>query len=174
MTSLGNDLRYALRQMRKAPGFAFTAVMTLALGVGAATAMFSVLDAALLRPLPFAHQDRIVAVNTYSQSGYTQPFSYRDYVDTRQQMSTVAALSGYIPGDTTLQAGAGKPAVVRQIQTGDAFFDVFGVRPEFRNRGAAHVIGALFMSVAPEQLIWALNLLSVSEHAVRIRPACSR
>ncbi len=154
MTSLGNDLRYALRQMRKAPGFAFTAVLTLALGVGAATAMFSVLDAALLRPLPFAHQDRIVAVNTYSQSGYTQPFSYPDYVDTRQQMSTVTDLSGYIPGNTTLQAGAGKPAVVRQIQTGDAFFDVFGVRPEFRNRGAAHVIGALFMSVAPEQLIW--------------------
>ena len=70
------DLRYALRQLRRAPGFAFTVVLTLALSVGVATAVFCVIDTVILRPLPYADPDQIVSVESSSKSGYTQPASW--------------------------------------------------------------------------------------------------
>jgi len=68
--NLLQDLRYSVRQLRRAPGFAFTVVLTLALSVGVATAVFCVIDAVILSPLPFNHPEKIVAVNSRSQSGY--------------------------------------------------------------------------------------------------------
>ena len=62
MGSFARDLQYALRQLRRSPGFAFVAILTLALGIGATAAVFSVVDAVLLRPLPFPEPDHIVAV----------------------------------------------------------------------------------------------------------------
>jgi hypothetical protein len=58
------SLRHALRQLRESPGFAATAILTLALGIGSSTAIFAVLDAVLLEPLPFPHADRLVAVES--------------------------------------------------------------------------------------------------------------
>jgi len=81
ISAITQDVRYALRQLGKAPGFALTVVLTLALSVGVATAVFCVIDAVILRPLPYAQPDRIVAVQSTAPSGYTQPASWPSYKD---------------------------------------------------------------------------------------------
>jgi len=129
MTSLLQDLRFAFRQFRRSPGFALTIVVTLALGIGSATAVFSVIDAALLRPLPFANHDRLVFPDTTAREGYSQPWSWLSYVDARPQLKTFEALAGY--SDFTkinLESPSG-PVSLPAVKGTDNFFDVFGVRP---------------------------------------------
>ena len=124
------DLTYALRQMRRAPGFALTVVFTLALSVGAATAVFCVIDAVILRPLPYAHPERIVAVTTFSRSHYTQPDSWPAYQDERKQAHAFAALAGYIDYfKAAVETPSNSAALINRVQSTDNFFQVFGVRP---------------------------------------------
>jgi putative ABC transport system permease protein len=124
------DLRYALRQLRRAPGFALTVTLTLALSVGAATAVFCVIDAVILRPLPYAHPNRIVDVESMSGSRYFQPASWPSFKDERAQATAFAALAGY-SGYTkiTLNSPASGPVLLPNVCSTDNFFDVFGVRP---------------------------------------------
>ena len=123
------DLRYALRQMRHAPGFAMITVLTLALGLGAAAAVFSVMDAMLIRPLPFDHPERILITNTRSAAGYTQSFSVPDYKDLRNSMpATLAAFAGFETVNANLQLPAG-PLSVNAVRSSDNYFQIFGVSP---------------------------------------------
>ena len=76
MTSIMQDVRYALRQLRKSPGFALTAVTVLALGLGANIAVFTLLDGILLRPMPYVRPDRIMAVNAPTMNGFAMEMGY--------------------------------------------------------------------------------------------------
>jgi predicted permease len=124
------DLKYALRQLRRAPGFAFTVVLTLALSVGVATAVFCVIDAVILRPLPYAHPDKIVSIESRSPSGYTQPASWPSYVDERTQATAFAALAGYADYFSyTVETPSNGPVLLDSVRSTDNFFRVFGVHP---------------------------------------------
>ncbi len=128
MATMLQDLRFALRQLRRAPGFAFVAVLTLALGIGAATAVFSVIDAVLLRPLPFAHQERLFFPNTIANAGYTQPWSYPSYLDARAQLKSFEALAGYTDSKVNLESPSG-PVSLAAVKGTDNFFTALGIHP---------------------------------------------
>ena len=126
--NLVQDLKFALRQMRRSPAFAVLAIGTMALAIGVATAVFSVLDATLIRPLPYRDPDSIVSLQTYSPQGYTQPASWGQYVDWRRENHTLAALAGFEVGSANLEGGS-SATPVRAVHTTDNFFDVFQVAP---------------------------------------------
>lgn len=129
MSDIISDLRYALRQLCSAPGFSITALLALAIGVGAACTIFSVLYAVLFQPLPFRHADRIVMPETRSRSGYDQPFSYPSYEDTRSQLSTFSAFAAWNNYFTVnLQTPSG-PVLLHATKSTADFFRVFGVDP---------------------------------------------
>jgi hypothetical protein len=90
VTTLFKNIAYAARILRRSPGFTLTAVLTLALGIGANTAIFSVVNATLLRPLPFPHPERIVAIqNQYRAIGLDSVWaSVGDYIDYRKHTET--------------------------------------------------------------------------------------
>ena len=124
------DLQYALRQLRKSPGFALIVILTLALSVGVATAVFCVIDAVILRPLPFAEQDRIVVAQSKSISGYPQPASWPSYLDERKQVTAFSAFAAYWDNEKlTLQTAEGPAVALASVSGTDNFFQVFGVQP---------------------------------------------
>ena len=126
MNRIIHDLRYAVRQLRRSPGFAATIVLTLALSVGLATAVFCVIDAVILRPLPFAQPERIVSVYTTSQQGYGQPASWPSYRDERQQAQSFSALAGYNDFyKMTMQTESGAPVLLPTVHASDNFAERF-------------------------------------------------
>jgi len=125
-----NDLRFALRQLRKSPGFTVVAVLTLALGIGANTAMFSVVQDILFRPLPYAHSDRLHAIWASSDSmGQSQiAASGPDYIDYREQNKSFAHIATYLPRFTFTWTGDGEPKLVTCTGVSQDFFVTLGVR----------------------------------------------
>jgi putative ABC transport system permease protein len=123
------DLRYALRQLLRSPGFAVTAILTLALGIGTAAAMFSVIDAVVLRPLPYKNADRIVRINTRAAAAYSQPESWPEYQDMRRMNSTFSVVAGIgSVGGVTLNHGA-QTIYLPAVRGTDNFFALYGVEP---------------------------------------------
>lgn len=124
-----NDLRLALRQLLKHPGFTVVAVLTLALGIGASTAMFSVLDVLLLRAPAYVREaDRLVRV--YPKGWWSsENRSFPDYADLRDGTAALAAVAAYQPGvDTTLGTGADAQKLTGARAT-PSFFGLLGVVP---------------------------------------------
>ncbi len=128
MQSIWNDVRFALRQLGRSPGFALTAVLTLSLTVGLAATVFSVFDALLIRPLPYGQPDRIVVTVPRSPSGYTQPASSPEYQYWRTQNHSLSALAGYSTQTMNLLGPQG-PAAIHAVHTTDNFFTALGVQP---------------------------------------------
>jgi predicted permease len=128
-----NDLKFALRQLCKSPGFTLIAVITLALGIGANTAIFSVVNAVLLKPLPFPSPDRLVAVgstNLKDPDGAHQfnSLSYPDFFDFRNQNRTFHAIACYRGGNYALVSDQGAQNI-KGLKVSADFFDVLGVKP---------------------------------------------
>ena len=127
------DLRYALRMLLKSPGFTFVAVLTLALGIGANTAIFSVVNAVLLKPLPFPAPQQLLAVGmTITNDGSPRDelgsLSYPDYFDFRKENRTLASLAIYRNETVAFNDANGAQSLVGIKCSGD-FFDVLGIRP---------------------------------------------
>jgi putative ABC transport system permease protein len=124
------DLRFAVRQLRRTPGFAFTLVLTLALSVGVATAVFCVIDAVILRPLPYVQPDRIAFVQNVTRGGFQHPASWPDYQDQVAQLKTFQSLAGYLDfRKVTIDTPSDGPISLDSVRSTGNFFDVFGVRP---------------------------------------------
>ncbi len=129
MNGLFQDFRYALRQLRKNPGFTAVAVLTLALGLGANTAIFSVIDAVLLRPLPFHSPSRLVVVKP-TEPGRRDDIgvSYPTFLDWRARNHVFDGLSVFREDDFTL-TGRGEPAHLTGAVVSANIFSVLGVPP---------------------------------------------
>jgi putative ABC transport system permease protein len=128
MDAVIQDVRFAVRQLMRAPSFALVAIATLALAIGASTAVFSVLDATVVRPLPYDQPEKIVRLQTYAPEGYGQPASWLQYLDWRRENKTLAAMGGFEAESANLESPTGA-APVRVVYGTDGFFDVFGVKP---------------------------------------------
>ena len=127
------DLRFAIRQMRKAPGFALTIILTIALGIGATTAVFSLVNTVLLRPLPFPEPDRLAAVGSLNDrrvgpSTGPAPMSYPDFFDFRTRNHCFTGIAAYHDNDFTL-TGSGEPKHLSGYVVAAEFFDVLGTNP---------------------------------------------
>jgi putative ABC transport system permease protein len=130
MHSLLDDLRYAIRQMLKSPGFAAVAIVTLALGIGANTAVFSVIDAVMLRPLPYDQPQRLIdAQSVNTQNPQPSAISYPDFFDWRAQNRTLEHLVSYHDTSFTL-TGTAEPALVDALATSWDLLPALGVNPE--------------------------------------------
>jgi putative ABC transport system permease protein len=130
MDILLSDLRYSLRLLRTSPGFTTIAVATLALGIGANTAIFSVVDAVLIRPLPYADPDRVVLVWEENLAANVPrntpaPGNYAEWIRMSRSFSGLAATRG---GSASL-TGDGAPEQIRGRRVTPNFFDVLGVKP---------------------------------------------
>ena len=130
METLAQDVRYALRQLRRSPGFAAVAIVTLALGIGANTAIFSVVNTVLLRPLPYRNADRLVMVWGYDRPrGFdTDQVSPPDLRDWQSQNHVFESMAGSTDVMYTL-TGAGEPAPIIGYEFSAEYFHILGVAP---------------------------------------------
>ena len=128
LENLLRDFAFAARQLRRNPGFAVTAVLMLALGIGAATSIFAFVDSALLKPLPYAEPSRLLGVFESIALGPHFNLSYPDYVDWKHENTTLASLDVYQGTGFVLSGSTGLEAV-HGARISDGFFTTLGIRP---------------------------------------------
>ena len=134
LDDLGQDLRYAARTLRKRPVFALAAILTLALGIGSNAAIFSIVNAVLIRPLPFPASERLLALYTryLPTTGYDFPYfalSGPEFIDVRRQVDALAGIAAFDFQERNLVSGSREAERVLTMPVTAAFFDVLGVKP---------------------------------------------
>ncbi len=165
MQTLWQDLRYGARMLLKQPGFTLIAVLTLALGIGANTTIFTIMDALLLKPLPgIAEHERLVQIGqTHKGKGFNT-VSYADYKDFRDQNSTFAGIAAESKQQFHLGTDNAAERINGALVTGN-YFDVLGVRPaqgRLLQPGESEVEGANPVAVISERL-WRNQFNSASD-----------
>src|SRR5690242_6051313 len=139
METLIKDIRYGLRSLLRRPGFTAIAIITLALGIGASTSIFSVVDAVLLRPLPYPNAEQIVQLREVNEKGTKIAFAEPNFIDVRTRNHTLDGVAQY-SGRLTTVTGASEPVRVLTYSVSSDFFRVLGT-PALVGRkiGRAHV-----------------------------------
>ncbi len=130
MRNFWQDVRFGFRMLRKNPGFSFVAILTLAFGIGASTAIFSVVDTVLLRSLPFPHPSELVEISA-RVTAYDIPYlplSYSDFLDVRSTTSSFSALAVYQDSSKEFSRDD-KPQRIENIEVSEDFFAVLGMKP---------------------------------------------
>ncbi|MGZ4897670.1 MAG: ABC transporter permease, partial [Candidatus Angelobacter sp.] len=126
--SLPQDLRYGARALVKSPGFSLIAVLTLALGIGANTAIFSVVNGVLLNPLPFHHPDQLVSMFQEIPNFKNGSISYPNFTDWRRMNTTFTTMAAYRSSGFNL-SGNGEPERLHGEMISAGFFEILGVNP---------------------------------------------
>ena len=128
METVIQDLRFALRQLRKNPGFALTAILILALGIGASVAIFAFVDAALIKPLPYPNPTRLVAVDESSAGFARNNLSYADYVDWKRMNTVFSSMEVFTGNGYAFNTPSGtEPVPGERVSAG--FFTTLGIQP---------------------------------------------
>jgi len=128
LETLISDIRHALRVLRHSPGFAATAVAVLALGIGASTAIFSVVNAVLLEPLPFPDPDRLVFLMNSTPQGNYSASSVPKYNVWRRQTQVLTDIAAYDTGGPGINLSGDRPEQIKGIHASHEFFHLFGIR----------------------------------------------
>ncbi len=128
MGNFWQDVRYGVRMLWKSPGFALVTILALALGIGANTAIFSVVNGVLLRPLPYPTADRLVFLSEWSQQVPNMSVSYPNYQDWRDQNNVFEQLAAFRSASYTL-TGVGEPEQLPARQVSASFFPALGIAP---------------------------------------------
>jgi len=128
LDNLMRDARFAVRQLLKNPGFTATAVLVMALGIGASVAIFAFVDAALIKPLPYENPSRLVNLFESNLTGPRFHLSYLDYLDWKRMNSVFSSMSVYVQNDFMLSTPQGTQQV-NGVRVSDGFFRTLGVRP---------------------------------------------
>ncbi len=126
MESLIQDIKYAVRMLLKSPGFTFIAVLTLALGIGANTALFSVVNGVLLKPLPYAQPTQLVALAEKTPTFETSSISYPNFLDWQRSNSVFSAIAAD-RADDFVMTGNGEAERVRIGEVSAGFFEILGI-----------------------------------------------
>jgi putative ABC transport system permease protein len=135
------DVRFALRGLRKSPGFAVVAILTIALGLGANTAIFSFLDGVLLRPVAYPEPERLVQLWEKPPDGDRNGISALNFIDWRREAKSFTAMAA-LSGKSGTMMGSGEPRLLRIAQNSAPYFDILGIRP---------VLGRTFVAGEDEQ-----------------------
>jgi predicted permease len=129
MNSWIQDVRYALRQLRKSPGFAVTAVTVLALGLGANIAVFTLIESILLRPLPYGHPERIVALDGPLNNGFRMSLNYANMKQLSDALGTTVPMGMMLDQSTASVVGPGGRFQVQKADLTSSMFDLLGIQP---------------------------------------------
>jgi putative ABC transport system permease protein len=149
LETLLQDLRYGLRQLRCTPGFTAAAILTLALGMGATSAIFTVTNSVVLRPLPYPHPERLFLIQSWLPGRDFGPLSAAEYVEYQKQTQTFAHLAAFSAGLGSRLTGPSDPLVVRRCEVTPSFWPTMGIAPELGRTFAEPVGGSVSRRTVP-------------------------
>jgi putative ABC transport system permease protein len=128
MKNFWQDIRYAARMLKTKPGFTFASVISLALGIGACTAIFSIVDAVLLKPLPYPEPNQLVALREVGEGDRQMSFTEANFLDVRHQNQSFESLAEYVALQVSV-TGAQEPVRTQVCTASNEFFKVLGIQP---------------------------------------------